>query len=644
MPGPAADRRLRTARRLGARAPIIFVVLSLTVLVLVPVATEAYRDDIRDEVREIGEPARVLTTELGIAYAREAIAYRNHLTTGDAAYLQRYAALRAQPPEILERLAPLVRRLGPGPERVLPVVLRSQAAWHAAPDSLLAGTMTRGELIDRTARQQQHFDTTIAAVEDLYRAILADIDTRRAQLARIERFQVAASSVLAVLALISALIVVRLDRGRRRLVQQLRVQRRRAERHARDEAALRRAAAAVVEPLTSDRVLDQIAEGALMAAEAAGSVVLRIHGAELRVEATAGHPTPRVGQRMRYSGSAAATALEHGEPLAVRRVRDAEHRVLPDAVPGCDDCPGLVVPLSAAGEAIGALVLLRSPGAGPFDREAIGHARIFGRLASLAFRRAALFDQAERMRDEVQHALTAQARFARGFSHDIKNELAVADGNMELLEDGLAGKVPEPQAERVRRGRSALASALTLIDDLLTAARERAERVEMRRRPTELRELAAEIVEQYRARADAAGLELRIALPDVMPVIDSDPTRIRQILGNLLSNAVKYTPAGGRIRVRAGTAPAEPAAGGDARVFIAVRDTGPGIPPDKREAIFEEFVRVHPGEAGGAGVGLAISRQLARALGGDLTVRSRPGRGSTFTLWLPIAEARRAAA
>jgi signal transduction histidine kinase len=124
--------------------------------------------------------------------------------------------------------------------------------------------------------------------------------------------------------------------------------------------------------------------------------------------------------------------------------------------------------------------------------------------------------------------------------------------------------------------------------------------------------------------------------------VATDPERVRQVLGNLLSNALKYTPPGGRVTVRAEVRPRGHDGAHAESVAIDVRDSGPGIPPDKHEEVFEEFSRLAPDAAPGAGLGLAIARRVARALGGDVTVASEPGRGSCFTLWVPAARRRSA--
>jgi len=114
-----------------------------------------------------------------------------------------------------------------------------------------------------------------------------------------------------------------------------------------------------------------------------------------------------------------------------------------------------------------------------------------------------------------------------------------------------------------------------------------------------------------------------------------DPSRVRQIVANLVSNAVKYTPAGGHIQVAVSTSSNGNAAGRRAVVAIDVSDDGPGISADERRTLFEEFTRFDPAAAPGAGIRLAISQRVATALGGNITVRTEQGRGSTFTLWLP---------
>ncbi|HEX8276125.1 MAG TPA: ATP-binding protein [Longimicrobiaceae bacterium] len=244
-------------------------------------------------------------------------------------------------------------------------------------------------------------------------------------------------------------------------------------------------------------------------------------------------------------------------------------------------------------------------------------------------------EEAERRRREAERSMEDKVAFVRGVTHDLKNPLGVVDGYAFLLESGIKGPLTAEQLHVVGRIRRATQETIGVIQDLLALARvESAAGVE--RRAADAARLARESAEDYRAAAEAAGLALSIDVPaDPLPV-RADESRVRQVLGNLLSNALKYTPAGG-VEVRSRLREGGGAPGPGRWVVVEVADTGVGIPAEERERVFEEFHRAHPGQAPGAGIGLAIARRLARMLGGELTVASEVGRGSTFTLWLPSA-------
>lgn len=150
-----------------------------------------------------------------------------------------------------------------------------------------------------------------------------------------------------------------------------------------------------------------------------------------------------------------------------------------------------------------------------------------------------------------------------------------------------------------------------------------------------LHELTTALAEEYRVTAETAGLSLRIDTSSHVPPIQTDASRVRQILGNLLSNAIKYTDKGS-VTIRPYHVDAGP--GGERRGYVKVDviDTGPGIAADQQERLFREFSRINPGDKPGTGLGLAISQRLAHMLGGTITLQSEQGRGSTFSLWLPL--------
>ena len=227
--------------------------------------------------------------------------------------------------------------------------------------------------------------------------------------------------------------------------------------------------------------------------------------------------------------------------------------------------------------------------------------------------------------------MKSRNRLMRGFTHDLKNPIGAADGHASLLEDGLLGNLTEDQLNSVQRIRASLANALKLIDSLNEFARAESGRLELRPVPTQVIEIAREIAEQYRATAEQSNVMVDLELNKV-PIITSDDDRIRQILGNLMSNAIKYTNPGGRLCVRTDVRSSHVSQN---CVVVEVEDTGIGIPEDKVHMLFEEFERIDPSVKPGIGLGLAISLRVARALGGDITVKSTRGSGSTFTLWLP---------
>ncbi|WP_420125771.1 sensor histidine kinase [Longimicrobium sp.] len=247
-------------------------------------------------------------------------------------------------------------------------------------------------------------------------------------------------------------------------------------------------------------------------------------------------------------------------------------------------------------------------------------------------------EEAERALAETARATEARSHLLRGVSHDVKNPLGAARGYAELLQQGIKGELSPEQAKFVEGIRRSIDGALSILADLLDLARADSGGLHVERVPAELGRIARDAAEDHRAAARAAGHVLECPAPPDAVRVYTDPQRVRQVLGNLVSNAIKYTPAPGRITVRV-----EQADGGSARegvwAVLRVIDTGPGIPPEQREAIFDEFTRLHDGtQIQGHGLGLAISRRVARLLGGDLDVSSVPGEGAIFTLWLPLRD------
>jgi signal transduction histidine kinase len=258
-----------------------------------------------------------------------------------------------------------------------------------------------------------------------------------------------------------------------------------------------------------------------------------------------------------------------------------------------------------------------------------------GAVGWLARRLRTAAAEAEEGRRAVERLMDSKTRLMRGVTHDIKNPLNAINGYASLLADGIGGPVTRTQQEQIERIRKSARSVLALLDDLLELARADVGRLRIVCRPTDVRALVLDAVDQHRPQVEAAAHTFVTHVPNDFPLIATDPARVRQVLGNLISNGSKYTPAGGRISVELELLDAVARGPREALVAVHVTDTGPGIPPSQLERVFEEFTRLDQSGQGGSGLGLAIARRIARLLGGDITVQSELGSGSRFTLWLP---------
>lgn len=258
----------------------------------------------------------------------------------------------------------------------------------------------------------------------------------------------------------------------------------------------------------------------------------------------------------------------------------------------------------------------------------------------------------ERLSTELLRANRAKSEFLANVSHELRTPLNAIVGFVDLLRDGVYGDLAPRQVNPVERIAASAAHLRHLVDQILDIAKMAAGRMDMHPESVDLRPFVLDVASEFEALLSDRGLNLSLAIGGSLPRVRTDPTHLRQIIVNLLGNAVKYTPSGGiALRARAvderasgrpvGTvSPAGAPQGGRVWVALQIADSGIGIAPSDLGRIFEEFEQVNAGPRGdsmqrGTGLGLPISRRLARLLGGDITVESEPGKGSTFTVWLP---------
>ena len=240
--------------------------------------------------------------------------------------------------------------------------------------------------------------------------------------------------------------------------------------------------------------------------------------------------------------------------------------------------------------------------------------------------------EAREARMMAEHANSAKTLFLRAMSHELRTPLNAITGYTELLELGIRGEVNPKQLQDLGRIKRAAAYLTRLINDILAIARLEGARP-LQLIPIAVNPVLGEVEGLCALQAKASGLKLTVNSCDPSIVVTADAERFQQILLNLLTNAIKFTPPEGSIAVTcerdAGTA------------RVRVNDTGIGVRPVDIDRVFEPFVQIdrHLTKAAqqGVGLGLSISRELARAMRGDLTLQSTEGIGSTFTLTLPIA-------
>jgi signal transduction histidine kinase len=294
-----------------------------------------------------------------------------------------------------------------------------------------------------------------------------------------------------------------------------------------------------------------------------------------------------------------------------------------------------VAPLVVQGRVLGAMgAAYGAPRA--FSEADRALALTVAQQSAQALERARLFEAEHAARADAESANRAKAEFLAVMSHELRTPLNAIGGYAELMQMGIRGPVTEQQIEDLRRIQGSQRHLLGLINEVLNYAKLETGTVHFEITDVPVREALAAAEALVAPQARAKGLSLVVT--DTAPGLAAraDREKLQQVLVNLLSNAVKFTDprngVAGRVELSARSE------GGP--VIVRVVDSGIGIAANKLEAIFEPFVQVRadltrPHE--GTGLGLAISRDLARRMGGDLTVESTPGAGSMFTLTLPAA-------
>ena len=577
-----------------------FVALALVALVAVPAYFGERVAAVQGMIINVGEPATRLSAKLGLLKARQMARVEGFILSSDGSFREHYRAAIVEEDAVLDSLAVLARELdrgvfeelqsdfSPDPidldrtvfERV--AALRSESFdWRFNNLQLFE----QGSTEDAMALLRQGYDDLQTATRDLDLIIASQVSASRSSVDKEQRLQARIMLVLAVVALLATLIVGRVAYRYRALTMEREIRRRVAVQQRREVDALLRA--------TDDGVLGLDLDGRCISLNRAGARLLGYTESEIRGRGVyeAIFRFDREGTGKEGSSSLLLSAAAEG-----RAIESEDGDVLWHRKGVSFPARWSLLPMIDGTDLIGA-VLTFTDMTETFERES-----------------------------ELRRAVSQREDVISIVSHDLRNPLSVTIAAAEVLLDlPLDENERRQQAEIIRRSGKRMQG---LIGDLLDASRIEAGIFVVRPSNEDLVTILDEAVSLFVGKASASLINLTVDnRGPVLARVDRD--RVIQALSNLLDNAIRLTPEGGTVTASATS--------DDSWIQISVSDTGPGVHPDIGGRIFDRFSQGEKRDGGSAGLGLAIVKGVASAHGGVAVVESNQGRGSTFTLRLPVA-------
>jgi GAF domain-containing protein len=355
----------------------------------------------------------------------------------------------------------------------------------------------------------------------------------------------------------------------------------------------------------------------------------------LRVRATYGLSDELVAAiRDQPAGASDALrqAIQDRQPLEIADIRDEPPSPVREIAMRAGFRARLVVPLVGTNRVVGALVIRRKQ-PGKFPTSTVELLQTFAAQSVLAIQNARLFREIEDKSRQLQLASENKSQFVSSMSHELRTPLNAIIGLTEMMVKNAARFGTEKAQEPLQRVNRAGTHLLGLINQVLDLSKIEAGKLELNPQTVQLAPLINDVISTAGQLAEQNKNRLVVEAPENLGALTVDPMRLRQVLLNLLSNACKFTKVG---EVKLAT---RKVSNGSDFVEFAVSDTGIGMTPEQQARLFEEFSQADATTAqrfGGTGLGLAITRKLARMMGGDVTVTSEPGKGSVFTVRLPV--------
>lgn len=292
------------------------------------------------------------------------------------------------------------------------------------------------------------------------------------------------------------------------------------------------------------------------------------------------------------------------------------------------------VPVRAQGACLG-IIQLASRTPRKFKSHEVNLLQMIGNQVGVAIQKAQLYEETMKQARDLEKANKMQADFAAMIAHDLRSPLMNITGAAEVIMEGMFGEVNEEQNKWLSKIRANSVKLVELVSDFLDLSKLEAGYVEISKESVDLRGLIHRNLENHLVLAQGKNISLRPSVAPSLPLVQADPRRLDQVLNNLISNAIKFTEHGGVIEVGAALT-----YGADARVWV--KDSGVGIPAEEIENLFQKYRQSKNSRElahQGTGLGLVICKMIVEAHGGRIWVESEGGKGSTFSLTLPVENA-----
>ncbi|HEY2379264.1 MAG TPA: ATP-binding protein [Gemmatimonadaceae bacterium] len=611
---------VRTSTRHLSWLPLTLVILSLAGLAIAPLVLQQRTSYMRDDIRAVGEPGRLLLGELRLGLARELALSQRFTISRDRSLLADFQKASARDDSLLARLNATLHEMGPAARNSVGGVRETVDRWRQF--AALTETKTADDVLRQTVQHGMSYEGLLLATVRVDSAIARAMQSRRAQIDGDEslELELAIAFVLVGCVASAAVLVLTLRDRHLRLV---------LKRRAEEEASLRRLASSLSGAFTVNEVAELTVSAALNSSRIGGAYLARAIDGDLVTIAGRGTCTPVAGTRARMPAW-----LNDGTNADHPRIYTTEVRPSREArrtgVDARRSGSLLVVPLRHDGSVIGSLGVASAGGRRQFRESSLRFGRALGDLAAVALHRAEALDSERRARSEAESAVRTRDAVVSIVSHDLRNPLMAILGSADLLLELTDEHGHDTERTQLATLKHAADSMNRLIRDLLDVTRLESGPLPVQRNHVNLVDVVDDVVDMFQVVVRARHMTLTRGGLAQVPMVLGDRDRLAQAFSNLVANAVKFTPDGGQVRIDV-----DVHADG---IHASVRDSGPGIPQDQIPHLFDRFWQASRSDTRGLGLGLAIVKAIVEAHGGTINVESVLKQGSSFCVRLPRAD------